>query len=121
MQISHHTARLSKMDIEDLERASEKIAGVAAVIQRANPQWTAIAVAHLIEANEIICRIQSKGVRSVQRFLARLGLTPDGGETTSASDAPEVEALAQTPRAEEDGSGIVADSHSLPRAMRGAD
>jgi hypothetical protein len=117
MQISHHTARLTKRDIEDLERASEKIAVVAAVIERANPQWTAIAIAHLIEANDIICRIQSKGFRSVQRFLERVAAKSKAEEAASASDVPQVEAPAEMPRIEEDRSGIVADSHSLPRAM----
>ena len=78
-------ARLGEQDVIDLNRASDKLAVVADQIKRANPTWAGAAVQLLIEANDVIVRIQTKGARAFARYLEKHGLQ-------SAQDAPEISA-----------------------------
>lgn len=98
MQLSQHTARLSKTDIEDLARASEKLVVVHQTIAAARYAAGAALCKLLEEANEPIERIRAKGARSVESFLRRRGIIPatpsdgtEGAETVSqdASGAAE--------------------------------
>ena len=81
-------ARLSERDIRDLEIASQRLAAVADQVKRANPSWTAAVVQLLIEANDVIVRLQNKGAAAFARYLEKhgTGKPQDVPETRSAGE-----------------------------------
>jgi hypothetical protein len=79
--------RLSRRDIQELNRASNSLAAAAEVIQRANPAWAAGAINAIIVANDIVVRILDKGGRAVERFTARIGA--QAGQEDSSEGGPD--------------------------------
>jgi len=77
-------ARLSERDVRDLEIASQRLAAVADQVKRANPTWAAAVVQLLIEANDVIVRLQNKGAAAFARYLEKHGI----GKPQDASEIP---------------------------------
>lgn len=92
MSVYSHGARLSAQDVTDLGIASGRLAAVADQIKRANPGWAAPVVQLLIEANDVIVRIQNKGAAAFSRYLEKHGLQKpqDASQESPAGEiAPE--------------------------------
>jgi len=87
---SKHGARISVRDLQEIDSASNRLAAVAAQVKRANPAWAPAVIELLIEANDVILRIQAKGAGTFARYLEKRGLqsTQDAPETAAAAGIP---------------------------------
>ena len=74
--------RLSRRDIQELNKASQSLAAAAEVIQRANPAWAAGPINAIIVANDIVVRILERGGRAVERYEARHGTQAPADESS---------------------------------------
>lgn len=90
---AQHGARLSKRDIIDLNEASEALATAAETIKRINPAWSGPVISLLIQANDVIVRVQHKGAAAFARYLERHGVKEAVGatETEKPDDDPHIE------------------------------
>lgn len=71
MQLGCRGARISQRDIRELNDASERLALVANMIKRSHPAWMDDAIQLLIQANEVVVRIQNRGARVFQRYIEK--------------------------------------------------
>ena len=51
--------------------ASQRLAAVAEQVKRANPVWSAGVVQLLIEANDVVVRLQAKGATAFARWIEK--------------------------------------------------
>lgn len=89
MPIQNAAARISRRDVADLDKASTTLAVAAAQIKRMNPAWADAVIQLMIEVNETIVRIQTKGANAFARYYERHGLTnaPDDGSEIPVGDS----------------------------------
>jgi len=98
VRASHSAARISVLDVNDLDRASTKLALVANNIRAHKVVWGDPLVEHLIDANNVVERIRIKGAKAFANYYQRHGLpAPDA----AAPEAQEGEiASADVPKRE---------------------
>jgi hypothetical protein len=91
-------ARLSLRDVQDLNTASESLAAAADTIKAMHPQWAPGIISLMIQANDIVVRVQNKGAAQFARYYAKKAAQDAGqGELEGAPAAAEPAMVAAVP------------------------